>query len=253
MTASRPLPRHGPPPARSAASAPAGSSTRIALAYLDLDELPGPARRPPRPPASRARARPRARPARRHAGTDAVRELVAERTGRAAPDGPVRVLTHPRALGACFNPVAFYYALRPRRAARRASSREVTSTPVGRAPRLRAARPSERRAVVRGAHDKAMHVSPFQPMDRAPPLGRDRARADAQRAHREPRRGRRAGLRRDAQPAPRAADPRARCARAASSPRRLAAHARRSSTATPLGLKLRGAPHFRHPGPPSPT
>jgi DUF1365 family protein len=39
---------------------------------------------------------------------EAVRELVAARLG-ARPDGPIRLLTHLRYLGHCFNPVSFYY------------------------------------------------------------------------------------------------------------------------------------------------
>jgi DUF1365 family protein len=39
---------------------------------------------------------------------DAVRELVAERTGT-RPEGPIRLLTHLRYFGHCFNPVSFYY------------------------------------------------------------------------------------------------------------------------------------------------
>jgi DUF1365 family protein len=38
----------------------------------------------------------------------AVRDLVAETLGH-EPAGPVRLLTHPRYLGYCFNPVSFYY------------------------------------------------------------------------------------------------------------------------------------------------
>ena len=37
-----------------------------------------------------------------------IRELVEERTG-ARPEGPIRLLTHLRYLGHCFNPVCFYY------------------------------------------------------------------------------------------------------------------------------------------------
>jgi DUF1365 family protein len=82
------------------------------MAYLDLDELPScfdgallwSARRPalawfrrsdylgdPAVPLS-----------------DAVRELVRERTGT-RPDGPIRLLTHLRYFGKSFNPVSFYY------------------------------------------------------------------------------------------------------------------------------------------------
>jgi DUF1365 family protein len=42
---------------------------------------------------------------------DAVRELVAERTG-VRPRGPIRLLTHLRYFGYCFNPVSFYYCSR---------------------------------------------------------------------------------------------------------------------------------------------
>ncbi len=38
----------------------------------------------------------------------AVRDLVAEKTGR-RPRGPIRVLTHLRYFGYCFNPASFYY------------------------------------------------------------------------------------------------------------------------------------------------
>ena len=40
--------------------------------------------------------------------SDAVRSLVAERTG-STPAGPIRLLTHLRYFGHCFNPVSFYY------------------------------------------------------------------------------------------------------------------------------------------------
>ena len=39
---------------------------------------------------------------------DAVRALVAERTGH-KPEGPIRLLTHLRHFGYVFNPVSFYY------------------------------------------------------------------------------------------------------------------------------------------------
>lgn len=39
---------------------------------------------------------------------EAVRQLAAERTG-ASPSGPVRLLTHLRYFGHCFNPVSFFY------------------------------------------------------------------------------------------------------------------------------------------------
>lgn len=135
---------------------------RVAMAYLDLDEIPGllggrlVARRPgllrfrredylgdPATPLS-----------------SAVRALVAERTGT-APAGPIRLLTNLRTLGLCFNPVSFYYCF-DRDEHLQAVVAEVTNTPWG-----------ERHAyvldgggrVVRGQHDKAMRVSPFMGMD----------------------------------------------------------------------------------------
>jgi DUF1365 family protein len=85
---------------------------RMFMVYLDLDELPQcfdgrllwSARRPALAWFRRAD----------HLGdprtplADAVRELVAERTGT-RPDGPIRLLTHLRYFGHCFNPVSFYY------------------------------------------------------------------------------------------------------------------------------------------------
>jgi len=59
---------------------------------------------------------------------DAVRRLVADRTGT-HPTGPIRLLTHLRYFGHCFNPVSFFYCYD------RADSRvetivaEVTNTP----------------------------------------------------------------------------------------------------------------------------
>jgi DUF1365 family protein len=139
----------------------------IALLFLDLDELPGvldgqllwSARRP-------ALGRFRrsdylgdpAQPL-----DQAVRDVVEEQTG-ARPDGPVRLLTHARTFGHCFNPVSFYYCYDAAGEHVTAVVAEVTNTPWG-----------ERHAYVlqrRGAGrvmedhvDKAFHVSPFMGMD----------------------------------------------------------------------------------------
>jgi DUF1365 family protein len=95
----------------------------------------------------------------------AVRDLVAERTGR-RPVGPVRLLTHLRTFGHCFNPVSFYYCYDAAGEHVAAVVAEVTNTPWG-----------ERHAYVLdrdGADDgrvmedhfeKAFHVSPFMGMD----------------------------------------------------------------------------------------
>jgi uncharacterized protein len=131
----------------------------LALAYLDLDELPtllGGRLISPRPGLVRFR-----RPD--YLGdptTDldrAVRELVERRIGR-RPTGPVRVLTQLRSFGHCFNPVSFYYCLDEPAAQVEALVAEVTNTPWG-----------ERHAYViprrSGRFEKALHVSPFLEMD----------------------------------------------------------------------------------------
>ena len=86
----------------------------VAFAYLDLDELPGMlGGRLVRSRPGLVRVRRRDLLGGAHDSRDvraAVRALIEQRTGRPAAAGPVRVLTHPRTLGTCFNPVSFYYA-----------------------------------------------------------------------------------------------------------------------------------------------
>jgi uncharacterized protein len=99
---------------------------------------------------------------------DAVRELVCERTGT-RPTGPIRLLTHLRYFGHCFNPVSFYYCFDPSGTNVEAVVADVTNTPWG-----------ERHAYVMGVEkiadhgtvavmrqqlDKQLHVSPFMGMD----------------------------------------------------------------------------------------
>jgi len=93
---------------------------------------------------------------------DAVRALVAERTG-VAPGGPVRLLTHLRMLGHCFNPVSFYYCYDGdgRLAALVA---EVTNTPWGERHAYVLPR-GEEGTVLRASFAKELHVSPFMGMD----------------------------------------------------------------------------------------
>lgn len=139
----------------------------LTLAYLDLDELPGLlggmlVRR--RPGIVRVRRRDLL------GGRDgpplgaAVRELVARRTGAPAPSGPVRVLTHPRVAGTCFNPVSLYYCFEAGGERLGAVVAEVTNTPWGERQAYVLRGEGEGR-VLRGAHAKALHVSPFQDMD----------------------------------------------------------------------------------------
>jgi uncharacterized protein len=153
-------------------------SHRLALAYLDLDELPGlldgrlVARRPgmvrfarrdylgdPRVPLERA-----------------VRDLVEDRTGL-RPEGPVRLLAHLRSFGHCFNPVSFYYCIEAGGERVQALVAEVTNTPWGERHTYVLAGGQGGAEVLDGQFDKALHVSPFMGMDH---LYRARAAMPAQ-------------------------------------------------------------------------
>jgi DUF1365 family protein len=98
---------------------------------------------------------------------DAVRDAVGNHCGR-RPNGPVRMLTHPRYCGYCFNPVTFYYCFAPDGTTLVAIVAHITNTPWG-----------ERHAYVlpcaehfsephKGTHrfafGKQFHVSPFMGM-----------------------------------------------------------------------------------------
>jgi DUF1365 family protein len=133
---------------------------RIALFYLDLDELPGllgGRLLVRRPGALRFRRRDylgdHAAPLER-----AVRDVVETRTGQ-RPNGPIRVLTQVRSFGHCFNPISFYYCFDGGGRVQ-AVVAEVTNTPWG-----------ERHAYVLPGDgedadfDKALHVSPFMGME----------------------------------------------------------------------------------------
>ena len=91
-----------------------------------------------------------------------MRDTVAIHTG-ARPRGPVRMLTQLRSFGRCFNPVSFYYCMSADGARLEAILTEVTNTPWGeRHGYVIAAGGSP---VLGGSFDKAMHVSPFMPME----------------------------------------------------------------------------------------
>jgi hypothetical protein len=98
---------------------------------------------------------------------EAVRDRVAAVSG-VRPPGPIRLLTHARYLGHVFNPVSFYFCFDPAGEEIQCIVAEVTSTPWG-----------ERHAYVLPVADaeragrtlawnsrKALHVSPFLPMER---------------------------------------------------------------------------------------
>jgi DUF1365 family protein len=96
----------------------------------------------------------------------AVRDLVAERTGR-RPRGPIRLLTHLRYAGYVFNPVSFYYCFDANDRVVECVVAEVNNTPWGEQHCYvldgRAAGNDPRWLHARTA--KAMHVSPFNPMN----------------------------------------------------------------------------------------
>ncbi len=97
---------------------------------------------------------------------EAVRERVARATG-ARPAGPVRLLTHLRMFGHCFNPVSFYYCYDARGERVETVLAEITNTPwkERHAYVLPAAASVGRGGTLRFRFDKAFHVSPFLPMD----------------------------------------------------------------------------------------
>lgn len=137
---------------------------RIAMAYVDLGELPdllGGRISRSRPGLVRFRRSD-------YLGDPAlpldesVRTLVAQRTG-SRPQGPIRLLTHLRTFFHCFNPVSFYYCFGPDGQRLDAIVAEVTNTPWGERHAYVLARDGD--AVLRGSFDKALHVSPFMAMD----------------------------------------------------------------------------------------
>lgn len=95
-----------------------------------------------------------------------VREAVRTSTGE-APGGPIRVLTHLRYWGICFNPISLYYCFDGTDTELHSVVVEVHNTPwLERHPYVmdvRDARREEQDLVFR--FDKDFHVSPFLPMD----------------------------------------------------------------------------------------
>ena len=140
-------------------------SPRLFLAYLDVDALPGSLDRLPGWSARRS-ALVHFRRRDFFDGQpgplgDAVRDLVEARLGR-RPDGSVHLLAHLRTLGWLFNPLAVYYCWNADGRALDALVLEVTNTPWGeRQWYVIDARADTGSQVV----TKALHVSPFLPMD----------------------------------------------------------------------------------------
>jgi DUF1365 family protein len=147
------------------AERPTEFTHRIALAYLDLDELPGLLG------GMLVRSRPGVVRFRRrdYLGdpavplAESVRALVAARTGT-RPEGPVRLLTNLRSFGHGFNPVSFYYCL-DGDGGLEALVAEVTNTPWG--DRHAYVLRGGGAALLRDGAAKALHVSPFMDMEQA--------------------------------------------------------------------------------------
>ncbi len=142
------------------------------MVYLDLDELPGlldgrwlwSARRPALAWFRRADylGDPRV------SLIDSVRDLVSERIG-VRVKGPIRLLTHLRYFGKCFNPVSFYYCFDETGERVVAVVADVTNTPWGErhAYVMAVADPADHgtATVMRARFDKQLHVSPLMGMD----------------------------------------------------------------------------------------
>ena len=96
----------------------------------------------------------------------AVRDLVENRTGM-RPQGPVRLLTHLRYFGYCFNPVSFYYCFDLSGEHVETIVAEVYNTPWGeRHCYVLDEKMNEGEArTLRYRFAKEFHVSPFMPME----------------------------------------------------------------------------------------
>lgn len=95
---------------------------------------------------------------------DAVRDTVERHTG-SRPLGPIRLLTHLRYYGYCFNPVSFYYCFDETGTRVDTILTEITNTPWRERHAYVLPRTPAMNGVMRFRFDKAFHVSPFMPMD----------------------------------------------------------------------------------------
>ncbi len=97
----------------------------------------------------------------------AVRDRIREVSGR-APTGPIRLLTHLRTCGHCFNPVSFYYCYADDGTTLDTIVAEITNTPwKERHSYVLPLNTADRHgAALRWDFEKVFHVSPFMPMQR---------------------------------------------------------------------------------------
>jgi len=93
----------------------------------------------------------------------AVLDCAELQTGH-RPNGPVRLLTHMRYFGFCFNPVSFYYLFNQDEQLETIVA-EITNTPWKQrhAYALRLKQPGQKKPCFE--FEKGFHVSPFMPMD----------------------------------------------------------------------------------------
>ncbi|MEA2161221.1 MAG: uncharacterized protein QOD66_3601, partial [Solirubrobacteraceae bacterium] len=139
---------------------------RLALAYIDLDELPGllGGRLLPRRPGLVRFRRDDYLGDRGTPLAEAVRAEVERQTGT-RPEGPIRLLTHLRTYGHCFNPVSFYYCFDHSGERLSHVLAEVTNTPWGERHAYVVSADTRAREPVTGSSRKQLHVSPFMGMD----------------------------------------------------------------------------------------
>jgi hypothetical protein len=139
---------------------------RLALAYVDLEELPS---------LLGGRLVRRGPGALRFRRADylgdpgkpldvAVRDRVQELAG-SRPTGPIRLLTQLRSFGLCFNPVSFYYCFHAAGERVQDVLAEVTNTPWGERQSYLLSNRDPSSTVLSGRFAKQLHVSPFMGMD----------------------------------------------------------------------------------------
>ena len=158
---------------------------RLALAYIDLDELPtllGGRLLAARPGLARFRRRD-------YLGEEhlplasSVRDLVAARTG-VRPSGPIRLLANLSTFGHCFNPVSFYYCIDAAADRVQAVVAEVTNTPWGERRSYVLAQSERAGARARGPLRQGAARLAVHGHGRTLRVALDRARRDPLRAHR---------------------------------------------------------------------
>jgi DUF1365 family protein len=93
-----------------------------------------------------------------------VRDLAERKTGR-RPQGPIRLLTHLRYFGYCMNPICVYYCFKPDGETLDMLVAEVSNTPWGEKIGYVLDVADQTDGNQHADFQKAMHVSPFMPMD----------------------------------------------------------------------------------------